>query len=256
MRVPLKVKTLLWHACREAMPTKSALFRRTISTDSLYVRCHAHSEDSMHALWSCPKLDSVWSDMELWSFWVSVQFVTFKELLSWLIKNNHQTELFAVMAWTIWNQQNRVHLNQLADSLHQIPNISKSWLVEYHARQVPTATLVQRTHCPRNHWKPPPSELFKINFDGAVFPHDKNSGIGVVIRDHQGLVIASCSKLVHQELCSEDIEAKAAAWALLFALEVGVKRVVLEGDSLTVIKGLMEEERLLTPMGLLIEDAK
>ncbi|KAL0011643.1 hypothetical protein SO802_006751 [Lithocarpus litseifolius] len=108
----------------------------------------------------------------------------------------------------------------------------------------------------RLRWRPPPSELFKINFDGAVFPHVKKSGIGVVIRNHQGLVIASCSKLVNQELCSEDIEAKAACWALSFALDVGVKRAVLEGDSLVVIKGLREEERMLTPMGLLIEEAK
>ena len=35
-----------------------------------------------------------------------------------------------------------------------------------------------------------------------------------------------------------------------------MKRAVLEGDSLNVIKGLMEEERLLVPTGLLIEDAK
>nr|POF14706.1 putative ribonuclease h protein [Quercus suber] len=111
MRVPPKVKTLLWRACREAIPTMSALFRRTISTDSSCVRCHANSEDSKHALWSCPDLDSVWSDMELWSFRSSVQFMTFKELLSWLIKNNHQLELFAVTVWTIWNQRNRVCLN-------------------------------------------------------------------------------------------------------------------------------------------------
>ena len=44
--------------------------------------------------------------------------------------------------------------------------------------------------------------------------------------------------------------------ALSFALEVGVKRAILEGDSLVVIKGLMEEERLLVPLGLLVEDAK
>ena len=69
-------------------------------------------------------------------------------------------------------------------------------------------------------------------------------------------MIASCSKLVHQEICNDGIEAKAAGWAISFALEVGVKRAVLEGDSLTVIKGLMEEERLLVLMGLLIEDAK
>ena len=115
---------------------------------------------------------------------------------------------------------------------------------------------MQQPHYPRNHWRPPPSELFKINFDGVVFPHDKKLGIGVVIRDHKGLVIASCSKLLHQELCNADIMAIAAGWALSFALEVGVKRVVLEGDSLTIIKGLMEEERLLVPLGLLIEDAK
>ena len=72
-----------------------------------------------------------------------------------------------------------------------------------------------------------------------MFHHEKKSGIGIVIRDHRGLVIASCSKLVHQELCSDDIEATAAGWARAFALEIGVKRAVLEGDSLNVIKGLI-----------------
>ena len=75
----------------------------------------------------------------------------------------------------------------------------------------------------------------------------KKFGIGVVIRDHRGLVIASCSKSVHQELCSDDIEATAAGWALTFALEIRVKKAILEGDSLNVTKGLMEEERLLVP---------
>ena len=77
-----------------------------------------------------------------------------------------------------------------------------------------------------------------------------------MIRDHRGQVIASCSNLVHQQLCSNDIEAMAAACALSFALEVGVKRAILEGDSLNVIKGLMKEETMLVPLGLLIEDAK
>jgi len=35
-----------------------------------------------------------------------------------------------------------------------------------------------------------------------------------------------------------------------------VKRAVLDGDSLVVLKGLMEEERSLVPLGLLVEDAK
>ena len=46
MKVPPMVKTLLWRACREAMPTKSALFRRkyhqtlSVSDAKLQPRLH------------------------------------------------------------------------------------------------------------------------------------------------------------------------------------------------------------------------
>ena len=69
-------------------------------------------------------------------------------------------------------------------------------------------------------------------------------------------MIASCSKSVHRELCIADIKVIAAGWALSFALDVGVKRAVFEGDSLTVIIGLMEEERLLVPLRMPISCLK
>nr|POE61318.1 hypothetical protein CFP56_48890 [Quercus suber] len=97
---------------------------------------------------------------------------------------------------------------------------------------------------------------FKINFDGVIFPKEKKSGIGVVIRDSRGLVIASCSKAVHQVLGVFDVEAMAATWALSFASDVGVKRAVLEGDSMAVIAGLREDGMVLVPYGLLLDDAR
>ena len=48
----------------------------------------------------------------------------------------------------------------------------------------------------------------------------------------------------------------AATWALSFASDVGVKRAVLEGDSMTVISGLREDGMLLVPYGLLLEDVR
>ena len=108
MKVPPKVRNLLWRACRDAIPTKSAMFRCKISLDPLCVRCQASAETPLHALWSCSKLDSVWSEMVLWSNRGSMQFMDFKELLSWQIKNKNQLELFAITAWTIWNQQNQI----------------------------------------------------------------------------------------------------------------------------------------------------
>ena len=48
----------------------------------------------------------------------------------------------------------------------------------------------------------------------------------------------------------------AATSALAFANDLGVTRVILEGDSLVVIKALREEEQLLSPTGLLLEDVR
>ena len=86
MKVPPKVKTLLWLACHEAMPTKSALFRSKISLDPLCVRCQASAKTPLHALWSCTELDLVWLDTVPWRNRGSMQFVDFKELLLWQIK--------------------------------------------------------------------------------------------------------------------------------------------------------------------------
>ena len=149
-----------------------------------------------------------------------------------------------------------MRLNQLEDAIHQIAHLSKNWLVEYQARQVslgPSPTHTQPTRC---RWKPPPSGAVKINFDGAIFPKEKKSGIGVVIRDNKGLIIASCSKVVHQVLGVFDIEALAAVWALSFASDVGVRRAVLEGDSMAVILGLREDGMVLVPYELLLEDVR
>ena len=147
-------------------------------------------------------------------------------------------------------------LNQPANAIHQITHLSKDWLAKFQARQVSLNSVPIHTQPTRHTWKPPPSGTFKINFDGAIFPMEKKYGIGVVIRDNRGLVIASCSKVVHQVLGVCDVEAMVTTWALSFAFDVGVKRAVLEGDSMAVISGLREDGMVLEPYGLLLEDVR
>ena len=61
---------------------------------------------------------------------------------------------------------------------------------------------------------------------------------------------------MHQVLGSSDIEAMAMAWALSFASDLGVRQAVLEGDSMAIIIGLREDEKVLVQCGLLLGDAK
>ena len=105
-------------------------------------------------------------------------------------------------------------------------------------------------------WRCPPAGLVKINFDGAVFGASNMFGIGMVIRDSNGAVLASCSQKIPQACKAKEIEVLAALKALSFVFELGFRSAILENDSLGLIQALKLEKRSLSPTGLLIEDMK
>ena len=107
-----------------------------------------------------------------------------------------------------------------------------------------------------NRWQAPQAGFVKVNFDGAVFGELNKSGVGVVIRDNNGAVLASCSEKLTQAYKAEETETLAAQKALMFAHELGFQRVTLEGDALGLIQALKSQEQNLSPLGLLVEDVK
>ena len=82
--------------------------------------------------------------------------------------------------------------------------------------------------------------VVKINFYGTVFSKENKSRVSAVVRDDNGLVLASCAKIVSQAYSAVEIESMAATIALSFTSDLGIRLVVLEGDSLEMIKALKE----------------
>ena len=78
MHVPQKMKNFMWRACRNAMPTKQALVKRTIINNLTCDRCRLATESPLHALWSCSEIDVVWADQTLWDFRNHISFSDFK----------------------------------------------------------------------------------------------------------------------------------------------------------------------------------
>ncbi|XP_065619863.1 uncharacterized protein LOC136063423 [Quercus suber] len=82
------------------------------------------------------------------------------------------------------------------------------------------------------------------------------SGVGVVIRDNNGAVLVSCSEKLHQAYKLDEVEALAALKAASLARELGFRNVILEGDSLCLIKALKSAEDSFSPTGLLVDNVK
>ncbi|XP_030937723.1 uncharacterized protein LOC115962976 [Quercus lobata] len=96
--------------------------------------------------------------------------------------------------------------------------------------------------------------VYKINYDGAVFSEVNKSGIGVVIRDSSGQVIAALVQQLSQAYQAVKVVAMAASKALEFGNEIGIDKEIVERDSDTVVKALGNLDKGLSSYGLLIND--
>ncbi|XXG80046.1 hypothetical protein AAC387_Pa09g0995 [Persea americana] len=105
-------------------------------------------------------------------------------------------------------------------------------------------------------WKPPPSSIFKLNVDGAVFAKIQKAGVGAIFRDKVGNVIMAMTKLESGVDSADDIEAIAALKALQMVLHIGVSSIILEGVSMWVVEALKSSGTNMSRQGPLFEEIK
>ncbi|KAK9985759.1 hypothetical protein SO802_030710 [Lithocarpus litseifolius] len=193
LNVPNRVKTLMWRAGSDSLPSKSNLRKRKIPIDDTCSNCGLESETTMHAIWSCPLLVSVWN----------VHF-------GWLIR---ETVL--------------PHPPPKAPS----PPKDETWL-------------------------PPPPSWVKVNFDEATFANSSSAGLGAIIRNDMGLVMAAFTQPIPLPTSVEMVEVLAARGALCFAKDLGFNKICVEGDSEIIIKALNHGGLSSSSFGHIIKDVK
>ena len=60
LEVPNRVRLLLWRVGNDSLPTRVNLTGRKMLTESTCSLCKLEPEDTLHALWKCPLLSTVW----------------------------------------------------------------------------------------------------------------------------------------------------------------------------------------------------
>ncbi|MBA0605877.1 hypothetical protein Godav_018409 [Gossypium davidsonii] len=90
-------------------------------------------------------------------------------------------------------------------------------------------------------WKAPNEQFVKINFDVAFCKQNNKSCLGIIIRDTIGRVLFSKSILYGNIPSPFAVEALACFQMIKMELHVGLTRVEIEGDTLSVIRKLQSE---------------
>ena len=148
-------------------------------------------------------------------------------------------ETFVVTAWCLWNQRNALkHGGQCKDVGCILKEVAE-YVTEFRQENI---CLNEPSNPPISHWTPPRCGWYKINVDGAVFKESGSCGVGVVIRNEEGLLMDAVSKRVELPLKALEVEVRAVQERIQLAWELGLREVTIEGDAQGVIKALQNFE--------------
>jgi ribonuclease HI len=143
-----------------------------------------------------------------------------------------------MIIWRIWHNHNEMTHNKLCPSIEGFRRFLISYLESlFLIKQHPTGDIAKgkmvvdsyagfkaRTiqqadrRKERKHWRVPDIGYMKLNTDGA-FVSSREAGMGMVLRDHHGVVVAAA--------CREAIQCRDATDAELMAIEEGVHLALL-----------------------------
>ena len=115
-----KIKNFLWRASRETIPVKKNLIARKVLSEDICDHCHMATEDVHHALWDCHELSALWEADSLWLFRRTKKFSNFFELVSHVLEEKINPNLFATLVWTIWSRRNTLWTSTKPFPLSQV----------------------------------------------------------------------------------------------------------------------------------------
>ena len=254
LRIPNRVKTLLWRAGSDALPTKVNLQKRRILSDASCPGCNFENESSLHALWSCPCLLPIWQPHFGWLIKKAQNCSSLRDLILLCQEKCNSLELFAMTAALIWSRRNQIRVGDASVPIDRISSLAVDNLQEF--QRASSLLLWPSPSVSSANWSPPPSGWLKVNFDGASFPSKNLAGLGAIIRNDKGLVMAAFSQPIPLPTSVETVEVLAARSAVCLARDLNLGQVIFEGDAEVIIKAINSGGFSSSSFGHIIRDIK
>uniref|UniRef100_A0A803PAN7 CCHC-type domain-containing protein n=1 Tax=Cannabis sativa TaxID=3483 RepID=A0A803PAN7_CANSA len=164
--------------------------------------------------------------------------------------------MFMILSWLIWNRRNKKRLK-----LHSLPN--KLWcrwaqlemdvMMHNHSNSDQPLKLITT---PAGGWDPPHHGTLFINTDASVLCKERKIGLGAVIRNHEGVVVAAEIKQQRGCYSVELAEVLAIRLGIQLANKVKAYPFILQTDCLRAAIYMNRESHAKTDWSALLDDIR
>jgi ribonuclease HI len=230
--LPNKIKNFMCRLGRNIIPTRVNLQKKGISLDTSRPLCHNAPENAQHLFMHCNLLKLV-----LFASSLGCHPPLNVDLNCWLLEwftcsDKLGTQLFCTILWKFWFARNQfifkgfpidpVRLAQTALQFVQDFNIAN-----LKSRPSQAATRERNTSTP-------PLRQFSMFVDAGCFSNAQ-TGWGLVLKDHSGVVIWSACRRDDIEVTPILAEALGLRWAIQTAISQGIQCISFACDALEVV---------------------
>jgi ribonuclease HI len=253
-----KVLQFLWRLAHNSLALGTNIKRRGMQIETLCPVCHRLDEDGGHLFLKCKSVKACWRQLNLEATRIMlVQKRTGAEVVQAILQLDESTKTLIIhFLWVWWNARNKANNGERMASAGEVCHRAVSMAAEAKMHLGKGSDGSKQQVQRQETWCPPPDDTLKINFDGAFMKETKRGSWGFVVRDVEGTgVLAGCGMLSH---VSDALiaEAEACVAAVRAAAEWGVSRVIIESDSLNLVKALKTTSFDQAPGGVLFMEAR
>ncbi|CAL5433020.1 unnamed protein product [Camellia sinensis] len=224
--------------CLGLLAVRANLRQRHIVNMDLCPGCGVEIETVCHCFHNCGFAMQVWRSSSLNLIIQSNPVNNCFEWVCQLMATNgpQPMQLFIAICWCLWNNRNSILFGNKSRTMEEVVSFAVNYVSDYVQAQecghLPPAQARMRR------WVAPREGVFKLNFDGSVRPAHANAGVGIIIRDCHGEVIASMVERIQYMEDVDCVEAMGAIKALQLGCDLGLGHIHLEGDSQNVVAAI------------------
>ncbi|XP_042983278.1 uncharacterized protein LOC122312683 [Carya illinoinensis] len=241
-------------------PQEINLFKKKVIDDPNCPICLQQVESIEHVIWECEAARDVWGLYSRQLQKRSIRNQSFRELVTNLMEvlNKEMLTEMAVVAWRLCKRRNEAIFQKVFTSpsilwrqIHQ--KLQDLSLLNHKPPHSSSSNVMANS---MDQWKAPLIDHYKINWDAAIDHKNCRVGIGTIIRNWEGQVMGTMK--MNRPLYPDPYlaESYAALQATLLGVNMGLRKIILEGDALKVVKEINGDNENWGQAGMIISEVK
>ncbi|XP_042974637.1 uncharacterized protein LOC122306269 [Carya illinoinensis] len=164
--------------------------------------------------------------------------------------------IFASIAHQLCKRRNLYVFERKFEAPETVVKTATQIALEYKEANSIQGSKIKPAASSAQSWSTPPLHVFKANWDASIDKMQCRVGVGVVVRDWNGQVVATLRSqrdLFPDPLLAESI---VALKAVILCNQLNMQDIILEGDSLNVVQMIKGEEKNWSCTGMIIQDTR